>query len=109
MLMLLEHYHAGRFSLELIARKTAHTVAEMFGVAERGYIREGYYADLVVVELDAATTVTADNVLYKCGWSPLEGFRFNSAINMTVVNGHIAFHDGRVSAQPNGQRLTVAR
>lgn len=109
MLMLLEHYHAGRFSLELIARKTAHTVAEMFGVAERGFIREGYFADLVVVELDAATTVTADNVLYKCGWSPLEGFRFNSAINMTVVNGHIAFHDGRVSAQPNGQRLTVAR
>ncbi len=106
LLSLLEHYHAGRFSLELIVRKSAHAVAQVFGVRERGFVREGYFADLVVVDPRGRTRVAPDNVLYKCGWSPFEGVEFRSAIEMTLVNGQIAYRNGRI-AQPYGQRLAV--
>ncbi len=107
LLTLLEHHREGRFSLELIARKSAHAVAELFGVRDRGYIREGYWADLAIVDLATPTRVTPDNVLYKCGWSPFEGVEFRSTIAMTFVNGQLAYQDGHVSEQPAGQRLIV--
>ncbi len=105
LLSLLEHVHDGRFSLELVVDKSSHAVAELFGVAERGYIREGYRADLVLVDLDGETVVSPKNILYKCGWSPFEGYRFRSAVTMTLVNGIIAYRDGAVTEAIAGQRL----
>ena len=105
LLSLLEQYHWGRFSLELIVQKTAHAPAIIFGVNERGFAREGYRADLVVVDLHTPYTVTRDNILYKCGWSPFEGYTFQSAILATLVNGEFAYHNGQVLPTPLGQRL----
>jgi dihydroorotase len=90
-LLMLDYFHQGRITLEKIVQKMSHAVADCFQVKERGYIREGYYADLVIADINHATTVTKDNLLYKCGWSPLEGHRFASAITHTFVNGHLAF------------------
>jgi dihydroorotase len=105
LLSLLEHVHDGRFSLELAVTKSSHAVADLFGVAERGYIREGYRADLVLVDLDGETVVTPENILYKCGWSPFEGYRFRSSIAATLVNGVIAYRNGAVTDAIAGQRL----
>ena len=104
--VLLELHHAGRLSLERIVRKAAHNPATLFGIADRGFIREGYFADLVAVDLDRPQRVTPQDVLYKCGWSPFEGERFSSSIYMTVVNGGIAFRAGVVAAAPRGKPLT---
>jgi dihydroorotase len=105
LLSLLEQYHWGRFSLELIVQKTAHAPAHIFGVQERGFIREGYWADLVLVDLHSSYKVARDNVLYKCGWSPFEGYTFKSAIVATLVNGEIAYRDGAIQNRLCGQRL----
>ena len=105
LLSLLEQYHWGRFSLELIVQKTAHAPARIFGVQERGFIREGYWADLVLVDLHSSYQVTRDNVLYKCGWSPFEDYTFKSTIVTTLVNGEIAYSDGAVRSRSSGRRL----
>ena len=105
LLSLLEHVHDGRLPLEMAVTKTSHAVADLFGVAERGYIREGYRADLVLVDLAGETTVSADNILYKCGWSPFEGYRFRSRIATTLVNGVLAWHDGALTDAIAGERL----
>ena len=76
LLLMLHYYKQGKISLEKIAEKMSHAVADCFQIKERGYIREGYYADLVIVDLNATTKVSKENILYKCGWSPLEGFEF---------------------------------
>jgi dihydroorotase len=106
---ILEHYHRGLFSLERIAEKTSHAVAKRYQIKDRGYIREGYFADLVLVDLDKPETVTRDKVLYKCGWSPFEGFTFNSSILATFVNGEIVYENGQVKPILNGQRLQFQR
>ena len=105
MLTLLEHFHDGRLSLELIVNKTSHSVAELFGINDRGYIREGYWADLVLVDTEQTTAVAAENVLAKCGWSPFEGYEFRSRIAATLVNGVVAYRDGELSDAILGQRL----
>jgi len=105
LLSLFEHYHDGRFPLEFIVRKTSHSVAEMFGIPDRGYIREGYWADLVLVDFERETPVTSDTVLAKCGWSPFEGMTFRSRIDTTIVNGEIVYSDGRLTGAIPGQRL----
>jgi len=105
LLSLLEHVHDGRLSLELVVTRSSHAVADLFGITERGYIREGYRADLVLVDLKGKTTVSPDNILYKCGWSPFEGYRFRSSIAATLVNGVIAYRDGIVTDEIAGQRL----
>lgn len=91
LLMMLNYFQQGKISLEKIVQKMSHAVADCFQVKERGYIREGYHADLVIVDLDSATTVSKENILYKCGWSPLEGTRFPAAITHTFVNGHLVY------------------
>ena len=91
LLMMLHYYKEGRISLEKIAEKMSHAVADCFQIKDRGYIREGYFADLVVVDLDKKTTVTKENILYKCGWSPLEGTSFPATIMNTFVNGNCVF------------------
>jgi len=109
-LLLMLHYHQrGAISLEKIAEKMSHAPATCFQVRERGFIREGYFADLVLVDLNHGTTVTNENILYKCGWSPLEGFEFPAKIEMTLVNGHPVYENGRVDASHRGMRLQFNR
>jgi dihydroorotase len=105
LLSLLEHVRNGRFPLELIVARSSHAVADLFGIAERGYIREGYRADLVLVDLEGETVVSPENILYKCGWSPFDGYRFGSSIAATLVNGIVAYRDGVVTDAIAGQRL----
>jgi len=86
-------------------RKTSHAVAECFGLEERGFIREGYWADLVLVDLDAPYSVERVQVLSKCGWSPFEGRRFRSRIHATIVNGDVAYERAQVNDTVRGRRL----
>jgi len=106
LLMTLELVHNGRFSIEHAVRKTSHAVADVFGVEQRGYIREGWWADLVLVDRDRPTLVRSEDLLYKCGWSSLEGYEFRSAIRATLVNGDIAWSDGRLAEGISGRRLS---
>lgn len=106
---LLEGYRRGDFTLALIAEKTAHAPAELFEIEHRGYIREGYWADLVLVDLHRPWTVTADNLLSKCGWSPFEGHRFGATILATIVSGHLAWQKGRINEKVKGRRLRFDR
>jgi dihydroorotase len=94
LLMLLEQHREGLFSLERIVQKAAHNPAELFGIVERGYVREGYFADLVAVDLAGLTHVDSGQILYKCGWSPLEGIDFHARIALTVLNGQPVYQDG---------------
>jgi dihydroorotase len=105
LLTLLEHYSDGVLPLELIVQKTSHAVAELFGIRDRGYIREGYWADLVLVDPEVETVVTPDSLFSKCGWSPFDGFRFRSSIAATLVNGVIVYEGGALTEAIPGQRL----
>jgi len=104
LLMLLEQHREGLFSLEKIVEKAAHNPATLFGIVERGFVREGYFADLVAVDLQASTRVDAAQILYKCGWSPFEGTEFHSRIALTVLNGKVVCRDG----EPVGSRAARA-
>ena len=106
---MLQYYKQGRISLEKIAEKMSHAVAECFQIKDRGYIREGYPADLVIVDLKRKTTVSKENILYKCGWSPLEGMEFHAAITHTFVNGHLVYGNGSWDESQQGQRLKFDR
>jgi len=103
--MLLEHHRNGRLTLEQIVRKAAHNPAQLFGVKDRGYLREGYYADIAVVDLERPERVAADNVRYKCGWSPLEGVELGASVLTTLVNGTVVVLNGEVVAEPGGRQL----
>ncbi|MCU0325311.1 MAG: dihydroorotase [Spirosomaceae bacterium] len=107
--IMLEFYKQGKISLEKIAEKMSHAVADCFEIERRGYIREGYWADLVLVDLNKETTVNKENILYKCGWSPLEGTTFQSAITHTIVSGHVVYSDGKFDENTKGKRLTFDR
>ncbi len=106
---ILEKYHQGKISLEKIVEKMCHNPAILFEIDRRGYIREGYFADLVLVDLKNSWTVTKENIAYKCGWSPFEGNTFNSKISHTFVNGHLAYENGNFSEKRNAKRLTFNR
>lgn len=109
LLSFFEYYHQSLFSLETIVEKTSHAPARLFEVKERGFIREGYWADLVVVDLQAKTEVDKQPVLSKCGWSPFAGYTFGSTISATVLNGEIVYRDGQVLPGSLGQRLQFNR
>jgi len=100
---------AKQISLELLVDRTSHAPADIFGVQDRGYVREGWFADLVIVDPNAPFKVDRSNVLYKCGWSPFEGHEFGSTIDTTIVNGQIVYRDGRLSDTMAGQRLKFTR
>lgn len=102
---LLELHHKGEVDLPFIAEKMAHNVAEVYRIRERGYIREGYYADLVLVDLQGKTVVDQCNILSKCKWSPLEGEVLNSKVTHTWVNGHLAYANGTLNDHQKGKRL----
>ena len=106
---MLDFYHEGRISLERIAEKMCHAVADCFEVKERGYIREGYFADLVLVDLEKPWTVSKENIRAKCGWSPFEGHMFKSTVEKTFVSGHLAYSDGKLDESQMGQRLAFDR
>ncbi|HLO79606.1 MAG TPA: dihydroorotase [Chitinophagaceae bacterium] len=109
-LSLMLHYHKmGKISLEKIVEKMSHAVARCFQIENRGYIREGYFADLVLVDLDSPSRVSKENILYKCGWSPLEGFEFPATITNTFVNGHMVYENGRFDESNKGSRLSFSR
>jgi dihydroorotase len=109
MLLMLDYYQQGKISLETIARKMSHAVADCFQIKDRGYIREGYFADLVIADLNASTTVDKSNIHYKCGWSPLEGTTLQAAISHTFVSGHLVYEKGRFDESIQGKRLTFDR
>ncbi len=106
---MIEFYHQGKISLEKIAEKTAHNVADCFKIENRGYIREGYFADLVLVDIDAKQKVTKENILYKCGWSPFEGDELHGVVKNTFVSGHPVYNEGKFDETVKGERLTFAR
>ncbi len=106
---MLDFYHAGRISLEKIVQKMAHNPAILFQISKRGFIREGYYADLVLVDLHQPWTVDRKNILAKCGWSPFQGKTFQSKVTHTFVSGHLAWADGTFDESMKGQRLTFDR
>ena len=106
---LLDMYHQGVFSLEKIVEKSSHAVADLFDVTDRGYLREGYFADIVLVNLNKSWQVTKENLLYKCGWSPFEGHQFKANVEMTFVNGNIVYKAGQIIEGIEGKRLTFTR
>ena len=107
--VMLENFKNGKISLEKIVEKMCHNPAILFEIEKRGFIKEGYKADLVLVDLNDSYTVSKENLLYKCGWSPLEGTKFHSKITHTFVNGFLAFENGKVSDEKHGERLLFDR
>jgi dihydroorotase len=106
---MLELYHNGKITLEQIAEKMAHNVADCFQIEKRGFIREGYWADLMLVDLNAPWTVTTDNILYKCKWSPFEGTAFKSKVAYTLVSGNLVWDKGKLVEGKPGRRLSFNR
>ena len=106
---MLEFYHRKKISLEKIVEKMSHNPAIAFQIKKRGFIREGYFADLVLADLNKPWTVKKENILAKCGWSPFEGNTFASTITHTIVSGHLAYADGQFDERNMGQRLEFDR
>jgi dihydroorotase len=106
--LMLHYVKQGKISIEKMVQKMSHAVADCFDIAERGYIREGYYADLVIANLDSLTTVTPSKLLYKCGWSPLEGTAL-PVITHTFVNGNLVYENGRLNDSVKGMRMMFDR
>jgi len=106
---MLEKYHQGVISLEKIVEKMCHNPAKLFQINKRGFVKEGFFADLAVVNLNDSWKVTKENIAYKCGWSPFEEHTFKSKVSHTFLNGHLAYEKGRFSTQRNAKRLTFNR
>lgn len=107
--MALELVHDDDLGIEQLVHKTSHAPATLFGIRERGYLREGYWADLVLVDMHKPQTVIRDDILYKCGWTPLEGDTLRSSVMMTFVNGELKYDQGGFIGAPGGQRLGFGR
>ena len=105
--IMLEFYKQGLISLEKIAEKMCHNPAILYHIEKRGFIREGYFADLTLVDLNTSWTVSKENLLYKCGWSPVEGTTFHSSITQTFVNGNLVYNNGRFNENTRGMALTT--
>jgi dihydroorotase len=103
--MMLEFHQQGKISLERIVEKMCHSPAICFRVEKRGFIREGYWADLAIIDPEREWTVAKDNIHFKCGWSPLEGHMFKGKVVSTIVSGHVAYRDGQFDEQKMGERL----
>ena len=99
----------GQISIDLIVDRACHAPADIFGIAERGYVREGWYADLVIVDANKPYRVDSSNLLAKCQWSPFEGHEFSASIDTTIVNGQVVYRDGALTGNVAGQRLQFGR
>ena len=106
LISMMEHVKKGKITIERVVEKMAHNPAILFRIKERGFIREGYYADIVVVDPSRSYSVQQSNILYKCGWSPFEGYTFSSSINKTFVNGEMVYENNKVAEGTNGMRLS---
>jgi dihydroorotase len=106
---MLELAKQGFYTIEEVVNKMCHAPATLFQVAQRGFIREGYFADLVLVDPSTPWTISKENILYKCGWSPFDGVTLSNRVKTTFVNGEIAYSDGVVYEKPLGMRLTFDR
>lgn len=109
MVAMLDFYHQGKITLPQIAEKMSHNPAILFKIKERGYIREGYHADLVLVDLNKSWTVSKENIMAKCGWSPFEGHTFKSEVTHTFVNGKLAYINGHINEVGSGSRMLFNR
>jgi dihydroorotase len=107
--VMLEFYKEGKISFEKIVEKMCHAPAECFQLDKRGFIREGYWADLALVDLNTTWKVSKQNLFYQCGWSPLEGQRFHGKVTHTIVSGHLAYENGRFNENEQGKRLIFNR
>jgi dihydroorotase len=107
--IMLEFYQQRRISLEKMVDKMCHKPAECFEIKDRGYLREGYFADLVLLNTSKQWTVNKDNILYKCGWSPLEDYEFTGKVLKTFVNGNLVFDEGNFNEEFMGKRLEFSR
>jgi dihydroorotase len=106
---MMELWQEKKFSLEKIVEMMCHNPAILFNIRKRGFIREGYQADLCLVDPDSPWTVSRENILYKCGWSPFEGTTFRSKVAKTIINGTIVYDDGIINEDYRGQRLMFNR
>jgi len=106
---MLEKFHEDVISLERIVEKMCHNPSILFDIEKRGYLREGYFADIAIVDIDSPQKISKADILYKCGWSPFEGSTFKSRITHTFVNGHLAYENGSLSDEASGMRLTYNR
>ena len=106
---LLNFYHKNIFSLEMIVKKTSHNIAKRFQIKDRGYIREGYYADLAIIDMNKPISISKENTLYKCGWSPFEGYEFPSSIYATILNGSLVYENGIFIDNPLGKQIEFSR
>ena len=104
-----EAHHQGKISVEKIVEKMCHNPAKIFKIEKRGFIKEGYYADIAIVNAYLPWNVKKENILYKCGWSPFEGYNFKSRVTHTFVNGKLVYHNGKVKDVKVGQRLLFER
>ena len=109
LIALLTQAKKGKITLEKIVEKACHNPATLFNIQSRGYLREGFFADLVLVDLNKKTTVTKENLLYKCGWSPFEGTTFDASIEKTFVNGNLVYDQGKIIESSLGRKLTFDR
>lgn len=107
--IMLDFVQQGKISMERVVEKMSHAVADIFQIERRGYIREDYWADLVLVDLNQTTTVAKENILFQCGWSPLEGTTFQSRITHTIVSGHLVYNNGVFDESVQGKRLRFDR
>jgi dihydroorotase len=105
LLAMLEKSKEGFIPIERVVEKMAHAPAILFRIEKRGFLREGYHADIVLVDPNKTTTVSKKNILYKCGWSPFEGVSFSSSINRTFVNGNLVFENDQLIESALGQRM----
>ncbi|NJB36776.1 dihydroorotase [Croceivirga sp. JEA036] len=109
LIAMLQKHKEGKISLEKLVQKMCHNPAILFDVKERGFLREGYYADLVEVAMNSNWTVSKENIYYKCGWSPFEGVSFDAQVKRTWVNGGLAYNQGEFATELLGERLTFDR
>ena len=107
--LMLDFYHKGMISLERMVEKMCHAVADCFQIEKRGYLDEGYWADFSIVDINKEWSVSKDNILYKCGWSPLEGKILRGSVEKTFVNGNLVFDNGKIIEVGSGQRLLFER
>ena len=109
LIAMLDMYHQGKVTLEMIVEKMCHNPAIMFDIDKRGFIKEGYHADIVLVDLESPWVVSKHNIIAKCGWSPFEGHQFKSTVTHTIVSGHLVYVEGKFDESRKGQRLLFDR
>lgn len=107
--LMLEHAKTGKITTNKVIEKMCHAPADLFAIEKRGYLREGYHADIVIINPETQMEVSKSNILYKCAWSPLEGETFTTAIEQTIVSGHVAYSNGQFNEDKKGERLTFSR